>query len=63
MTSGYLSMENTSNKSFEITGISCSSTRAEIHETKINNAVTRGIKAIRIVEFMKLSTKKIIHSN
>ena len=38
MTSGYLSMENTSNKSFEITGISCSSTRAEIHETKINTA-------------------------
>ena len=38
MTSGYLSMENTSNKSFEITGISCSSPRAEIHETKINAA-------------------------
>jgi len=38
MTSGYLSMENTSNKSFEITGISCSSSRAEIHETKINAA-------------------------
>ena len=36
MTSGYLSMENTSNKSFEITGISCSSSRAEIHETKVN---------------------------
>ena len=38
MTSGYLSMENTANKSFEITGISCSSSRAEIHETKINTA-------------------------
>ena len=38
MTSGYLSMENTSNKSFEITGISCSSSRAEIHETKVNAA-------------------------
>ena len=38
MTSGYLSMENTSNKSFEITGISCSSSSAEIHETKINAA-------------------------
>ena len=36
MTSGYLSMENTANKSFEITGISCSSSRAEIHETKVN---------------------------
>ena len=31
-------MENTSNKSFKITGISCSSSRAEIHETKINAA-------------------------
>ena len=38
MTSGYLSMENTSDKSFEITGISCSSSRAEIHETKVNAA-------------------------
>ena len=38
MTSGYLSIENTSNKSFEITGVSCSSFRAEIHETKINAA-------------------------
>ena len=38
MTSGYLSMENTSDKSLEITGISCSSTRAEIHETKVNAA-------------------------
>ena len=36
MTSGYLIMENTSNKSFEITGISCSNFRAEIHETKLN---------------------------
>jgi copper(I)-binding protein len=36
MTSGYLSMENTANKSFVITGISCSSSRAEIHETKVN---------------------------
>ena len=38
MTSGYLSMENTANKSLEITGISCSSPRAENHETKINAA-------------------------
>ena len=38
MTSGYLSMENTANKSFVITGISCSSSRAEIHETKVNAA-------------------------
>ena len=35
MTSGYLSMENTANKSFEIIGISCLSSRAEIHETKV----------------------------
>ena len=40
MTSGYLSIENTANKSFKITGISCSSSRAEIHETKVN---TKGI--------------------
>ena len=33
-------MENTANKSFEITGISCSSSRAEIHETIVN---ARGI--------------------
>ena len=38
ITSGYLSMENTSNKSFKITGISCSSSAAAIHETKINAA-------------------------
>ena len=38
MTSGYLSMENTANKSFKITGISCSSSRAEIHETKVSAA-------------------------
>ena len=38
MTSGYLIMENTSNKSFEIKGISCSPFRAEIHETKLNAA-------------------------
>ena len=38
MTSGYLSMENTSDKSFKITGISCTSSRAEIHETKVNAA-------------------------
>ena len=36
MTSGYLSMENTANKSFEIIGISCLSSRAEIHETKVS---------------------------
>ena len=36
ITSGYLSMENTANKSFVITGISCSSSRAEIHETKVS---------------------------
>ena len=36
MTSGYLSMENTVNKSFVITGISCSTFRTEIHETKVN---------------------------
>ena len=38
MTRGYLSMENTSDKSFKITGISCTSSRAEIHETKVNAA-------------------------
>ena len=38
MTSGYLSMENTANKSFQITGISCSSSKAEIHETKVSTA-------------------------
>ena len=36
MTSGYLSMKNNANKSFQITGISCSSSRAEIHETKVS---------------------------
>ena len=29
-------MKNNANKSFQITGISCSSSRAEIHETKVN---------------------------
>ena len=38
MTSGYLSIENTSNKSFEIIGISCVSFKAEIHETELNSS-------------------------
>ena len=36
MTSGYLSISNSSKKSIEIIGIDCTPIRAEIHETKMN---------------------------
>ena len=63
MTSGYLSMENTSDKSFKITGISCTSSRAEVHETKVNAAgimkMEKNIKAGEYLIKKNLSLKKI----
>ena len=40
MTSGYLSISNTSNKIIQVIGIDCAPYRTEMHETKMNSVGT-----------------------
>lgn len=46
MTSGYLSITNTSGKAIEINGIDCLQIRAEIHETSLNAQGTMKMKKV-----------------
>ena len=46
MTSGYLSITNTSTKAIEINGIDCLQIRAEIHETTLNAQGTMKMKKV-----------------